>query len=57
MVLSPAGICPLNDCADEDQQQLQTTDPSSRQRRCYIGTITACVEFENDVAGRESQGA
>jgi hypothetical protein len=32
MVLSPAGLGPENDCAGEDQQQLQTTDPPSRQR-------------------------
>jgi hypothetical protein len=32
MATSPAGLGPKNDCAGEDQQQLQTTDPSSRQR-------------------------
>jgi hypothetical protein len=32
MVASPKGLGPENDCADEGQQQLQTTDPSSRQR-------------------------
>jgi hypothetical protein len=30
--MSPVGIGTVNDCAGEDQQQLQTTDPSSRQR-------------------------
>jgi hypothetical protein len=28
----PAGLGRENDCAGEDQQQLQTTDPASRQR-------------------------
>jgi hypothetical protein len=32
MVMSPAGLGPENDCAGEDQKQLQTTDPSSRQK-------------------------
>jgi hypothetical protein len=29
---SPMGLVPENDCAVEGQQQLQKTDPSSRQR-------------------------
>jgi hypothetical protein len=32
MVASPTGLGPKNDCAGEGQQQLITTDPSSRQR-------------------------
>jgi hypothetical protein len=32
MVISPAGLVPETDFAGEDQQQLQTTDPSSCQR-------------------------
>jgi hypothetical protein len=40
-----------------DQQQLQTTNPSSRQIGCYIRTITAIVQLENKIMGRESQGA
>jgi hypothetical protein len=32
MVASPTGLGPENDCAGEGQQQLYTTDPSSRQR-------------------------
>jgi hypothetical protein len=32
MVASPIGLEPQNDCAGEDQQQLQTTDPSFRLR-------------------------
>jgi hypothetical protein len=31
--------------------------PSSRQRGCYIRTITARVQLENKITGRESQGA
>jgi hypothetical protein len=38
-----------NDCAGEAQQQLQTTDPSSRQTGCYIRTITASVQLENKI--------
>jgi hypothetical protein len=55
--MTPAGIGPQNDCAGEDQQQLQTTDQSSRQRGCYIKTITASVRLENKITGRETQGA
>jgi hypothetical protein len=33
------------------------TDPSSRQRRCYIRTITVSIKLENTITGRESQGA
>jgi hypothetical protein len=57
MVMSPAGLGAENDCAGEDQQQLQTTDPSSRQTGCYVRTITASVQLENKITGRESQGA
>jgi hypothetical protein len=32
MVTSPTGLGPENDCAGEGQQQLQTTESSSRQR-------------------------
>jgi hypothetical protein len=35
MVLSPAGLRPEWDCAGEDQQQQQITDPSFRQRGRY----------------------
>jgi hypothetical protein len=31
--------------------------PSSRQRGCYIRSITASVQLENKITGRESQGA
>jgi hypothetical protein len=55
--MSPVGLGPENDCAGEDQQQLQTTEPSSRQRGCYIRTITASVQLENKIIGRYSQGA
>jgi hypothetical protein len=56
MVMSPAALGPENYCAGEDQQQMQTTDPSSRQRGCCITTITANVQLENKITGRESQG-
>jgi hypothetical protein len=32
MATSPTGLGPENDCAGESQYQLQTADPSSRQR-------------------------
>jgi hypothetical protein len=44
-----------NECAGEDQQQQQTTDPSSRQRGCYTWTMTADVRLKKK-SGRESQG-
>jgi hypothetical protein len=33
MVASPTGLGPENECAGEDQQQLQMTDPSQGARR------------------------
>jgi hypothetical protein len=57
MVMSPMGLGPENNCTGEDQQQLCMTDPSSRQRGCYIRTITASVQLENKITGRDSQGA
>jgi hypothetical protein len=53
----PAGLEPENDSAGEDQQQLYMTDPSSRQRGCYIRAITARVQLKIKIIGRESQGA
>jgi hypothetical protein len=52
--MSPVGIGPDNNCAGEDHQQLETTDPSSRQRGCYIRAFTASVQLKN--TGRGSQG-
>jgi hypothetical protein len=46
---SYTGLGPENDYAGEDQQQLKTTDPSARQRGCYIRTITTNVQFENKI--------
>jgi hypothetical protein len=41
MVTSPKGLWPKNDCAGEDHQHIQKTDPSSRQRgRPRIGLDT-----------------
>jgi hypothetical protein len=57
MSLSSAGLRPKNDCAGEDQQQLYTTDPSSRQRGSYIRITTASVQTENKITGRESKVA
>jgi hypothetical protein len=38
MVLSPTGLRPEQDCAGEDQQQQEITDPSSCQRGHYTVT-------------------
>jgi hypothetical protein len=54
MVMNPAGLGPENDCAGEDQQHLQTTDPFSLTSD--IKTISASVQLENKITGRESQG-
>jgi hypothetical protein len=54
MIMSPTGLEPKNDCAGEGQQQLETTDPSSRHRGCYIRTITSRVQLEKNT-GRGSQ--
>jgi hypothetical protein len=56
MVMRPTGLGPQNDCAGQSQHQLKMTDPSSRQRGCYIRTITARVHLKKN-KGRESQGA
>jgi hypothetical protein len=56
MVMSLAGLGPGNDCAGECQQQLYTTDLSSRQRECYVRTLTTSVQLKQNI-GRESQGA
>jgi hypothetical protein len=39
------------------QDKLVETNPSSRQRGCYIWTMTASVQFKKKVSGRESQEA
>jgi hypothetical protein len=57
VVMSLAGLGPENDCANEGQQQLYTTHSSCRHRGCYIRTITTSVQLENEITGRESQGA
>jgi hypothetical protein len=57
VVMSHAELGPKNNCAGEDQQQLKTINPSSRQRGCYIRIITASVQLENKINVRESQGA
>jgi hypothetical protein len=56
MVTGPAGVGPENDYAGENQQQLNTTNPSSRQKGCYIRIITSIVQLENKIAGRELKG-
>jgi hypothetical protein len=53
MVMSPAGLGLENDCASEDQQQLQPTDLASSQSRYYIRTITARVQLKRNT-GRTS---
>jgi hypothetical protein len=56
MVTSSKGLESKNECADVGQEQLHTTDPSSRERGCYIRTMTAGVQLGKN-SGRDSQGA
>jgi hypothetical protein len=49
MVMSPAGLGPEKDCPGEDQQQLQTTDPSSCQRGFYIKNIIVRVQLKKNL--------
>jgi hypothetical protein len=49
MVASPKGLGPDSDCADEGQQQLQTTDPSSRQRERPTLTNPQLSESNQDL--------
>jgi hypothetical protein len=57
MVVRRTGNRPENDCAGEDQQQLQMRDPSSLQGGFYIRTITASVQLKNKITGCGSQEA
>jgi hypothetical protein len=57
MVMSHAGLGSVNDCAGEAQEQLYTTDVSSRHRGHYIRTTTATVQLEKRITGRGSQGS
>jgi hypothetical protein len=49
MVSSLKGLGPENDCAGEGQQQLQTTDPSSRQRDRPKPTIPQLSDNNQDL--------
>jgi hypothetical protein len=55
--MRPAGLEPENNYAGGDQQQFYTTDPFSRQKKCYIMTISASVQLENKYSVLVSQGA
>jgi hypothetical protein len=50
MVTSPTGLGPESDCAGEGQQQLQTTDPSSRQRGRPKSTNPQLSDNNKDLA-------
>jgi hypothetical protein len=39
-----------NDCAGEDQKQLQTTDPSCRQRGCRTSTKSQLSDSKKNLA-------
>jgi hypothetical protein len=54
MVSSSKGFGPEKDYAGDDQQHIQKTDPSSRQRGCYIRNISARVQLKK--SRRDSQG-
>jgi hypothetical protein len=49
MVASPKGLEPENECAGDGQQQLQTTDPSSRQRERPTSTKPQLSEINQDL--------
>jgi hypothetical protein len=51
VIMIPAGLGPENDCTGEDHPQLSTTDPSSRQRGCYVRTITSSLQLKNTGLG------
>jgi hypothetical protein len=44
MAASPTGLEPDNECAGEPAE-IVNEDPSSRQRGCYIRTMTAGVQL------------
>jgi hypothetical protein len=48
MVMSRAGLGTKNNCTGEGQQQSETIYLSSRERRCYIRTMTASVQLKRD---------
>jgi hypothetical protein len=45
MVMSLTGLRSENECAGKGQQQLLMTDPSSRERGCYIRIMIAGVQL------------
>jgi hypothetical protein len=49
MVASPNGLEPENDCAGEALQQLQTTDPSSRQKERPKSTNPQLLESNKNL--------
>jgi hypothetical protein len=49
MVASPTGLGPENDCAGEGQQQLQKTDPSSRQKERSTSAKTQLSDSDNNL--------
>jgi hypothetical protein len=57
MVASPTGLGPENDCAGEDQQQLHTTDPSSRQRERPTSTNPQMSDSNKKPGGKPQKGA
>jgi hypothetical protein len=57
MVAGPKGLGPDNDCAGEDLQQLQTTDPSSRQRERLTSTNPQLSDSNQDLVVKPQMGA
>jgi hypothetical protein len=55
--MSPARPEPENDCAGEDQEHFQKTDPSFSQKGCCLRATTTTVQLEKKNDGRESQEA
>jgi hypothetical protein len=56
MGASPTGVGPENERAGEGEQQLQMTDPSSRQRGCYLRTVTADGQLGKNILSVSLKG-
>jgi hypothetical protein len=56
MVTNPAGLKPKKDCTGDAQQQLKTTDPTSRQRGRPTSKSRNCLKMsKKEGIGRRSQ--
>jgi hypothetical protein len=56
VAMNPVVLGPENDCAGKGQQQLETTDPSCRQRGFCIRSMTASVQLGERYYGYSADG-